>query len=121
MFYLQKDDYLVTMNRFDSQSGWGELLIDKVHFFRQPVIGGQYHFKTIGSVWLHWNGVICFYLPNTKILEDPAILITDVLRELYKNGITAPSVAYDTFPPQQAILEATLNSKTYKGIPPFRS
>lgn len=116
MFYLHKDNYLVTMNRFDSQSGWSELLIDKITF-----IDDIYHFKTIGSVWFHWNGSICFYLPKPQFLEDPTILVIDILGQLYKNGIKDPYVAYDIFPLQPAILIATLNSKTYKGIPPFRS
>lgn len=117
MFYLQRDNYLVTMNRSVSQYGWEELLIDEVNFSRQPVIGGLYHFNTIGSVWFHWNGEICFYLPNSQPLD---ILVIDILQGLYRIGLKAPYVVYESFPPPQFNLIETLTSKTYKGICPLK-
>lgn len=117
MFYLQSGNYLVTMNRFDSQSGWSELLIDEYSFSRQPVIGGLHRFQTVGSVWFSFKGSVCFYFSEEFFDGDSTILVMDVLRELYRNGIKDLYVAYDTFPPTSGNLIRSLDSKTYQGVP----
>lgn len=117
MFYLQSGNYLVTMNRFDPKSGWGELLIDEHTLSYQPVIGDLHRFKTVGSVWFSFKGSICFYFSEKFFDGDSTILVIDILHELYRNGIKDLYVAYDTFPPTADNLMESLHCKTYEGVP----
>lgn len=113
MFYLTSGNYLVTMKQFQKETSWGELLIDQISPSARRSARCLYHLTTVGTVWFHIDGRVCFYLSEEFFEHDSTVLALRILHELYNNGIKRPSISYDCYPVPVAKLLENLNSKTY--------
>ncbi len=116
MFYLTSGNYLVTLKQFRKKTGWGELLIDQISPSARHSPRCLYHLHTVGSVWFHIDGRVCFYLSDTFFEHDSTVLALAILHELYNNGMKRPIITYDCYPVPAVKLLERLNSKTYQEV-----
>ena len=116
MFYLTTGNYLVTMKQFQKETGWGELVIDQFLPSARRSARCLYHLETVGAVWFHIDGRVCFSLSHVFFEHDTTVLALRILHELYNNGIKHPAITYNCHPLPASKLHKILNSKAYQEV-----